>query len=227
MVVGVTISILKITVFSFTAKTILLCLTALPIGIFALIGVGGESLTAFLLNFFRFLRNRKMQYRSDAMPEQEKSRRSLWQSEGEWPEEYGEEEKLIQSFVQRERPILGICRGMHALNIYFGGNLLDRIPNHQQPQGDLIHRTLTAGRLARLIGRCPTVTSNHHQALRHLGRDLQAVQVAPDGIIEAVAHTTLPILGVQWHPERQSFGLCRTDAVDAAPIFTHFIEQAR
>ena len=122
---------------------------------------------------------------------------------------------------------MGICRGMQALNIYFGGNLLDRIPNHQQPRGDLIHRTLTAGRLARLIGRCPTVTSNHHQALRHLGRDLQAVQVAPDGIIEAVAHTTLPILGVQWHPERQSFGLCRTDAVDAAPIFTHFIEQAR
>ena len=137
------------------------------------------------------------------------------------------ERKLIQSFVQRERPILGICRGMQALNIYFGGNLLDRIPNHQQPQGDLIHRTLTAGRLARLIGRCPTVTSNHHQALRHLGRDLQAVQVAPDGIIEAVEHTALPILGVQWHPERQSFGLCRTDAVDAAPIFTHFIEQAR
>ena len=134
---------------------------------------------------------------------------------------------LIRSFADSGRPILGICRGMQALNIYFGGNLLDRIPNHQQPRGDLIHRTLTAGRLARLIGRCPTVTSNHHQALRHLGRDLQAVQVAPDGIIEAVAHTTLPILGVQWHPERQSFGLCRTDAVDAAPIFTHFIEQAR
>ena len=49
------------------------------------------------MNFFRFLRNRKMQYRSDAMPEQEKSRRSLWQSEGEWPEEYGEEEKLKKS----------------------------------------------------------------------------------------------------------------------------------
>lgn len=93
LVVGVTIPILKITVFSFTAKTILLCLTALPICIFALIGIGGESLTAFLMNFFRFLQNRKMQYRSDAMPEQKKSRRSLWQSEGEWPEEYGEEEK--------------------------------------------------------------------------------------------------------------------------------------
>lgn len=96
LVVGVTIPILKITVFSFTAKIILLCLTALPIGIFALIGIGGESLTAFLLNFFCFLQNRKMQYRSDAMPEQE-CRRSVWQSEGEWPEEYGEEEKPKKS----------------------------------------------------------------------------------------------------------------------------------
>lgn len=74
LVAGITIPILKITVFSFTAKTILLCLTALPIGIFALIGIGGESLTAFLMNFFRFLRNRKMLYRSDAMSEQEESR---------------------------------------------------------------------------------------------------------------------------------------------------------
>lgn len=54
LVVGVTIPILKITVFCFTAKIILLCLTALPICIFALIGIGGESLTAFLMNFFRF-----------------------------------------------------------------------------------------------------------------------------------------------------------------------------
>ena len=91
LVVGVTIPILKITVFSFTAKIVLLCLTALPSGIFALIGIGGESLTAFLLNFIRFLRNRRIWYGADAMPEQE-CRRSVWQSEGEWPEEYGEED---------------------------------------------------------------------------------------------------------------------------------------
>ena len=137
------------------------------------------------------------------------------------------EQKLIQSFVQSGRPILGICRGMQALNVYFGGNLLDDTPGHQQPQGDLIHRTLTVGRLARLLGRCPAVTSNHHQSLRRLGRGLQAVQAAPDGVIEAVEHATLPILGVQWHPERQSFGLRRPDAVDAAPIFTYFMEQVR
>ena len=139
----------------------------------------------------------------------------------------GEEEKLIQSFVQSGRPILGICRGMQALNVYFGGDLYSHIPGHQQPRGDLVHGTLAVGQLARLLGRRPAVTSNHHQALRHLGQGLQAVQVTPDGVIEAVAHGALPVWGVQWHPERQSFLRRRSDAVDAAPIFTFFLSKMR
>ena len=107
------------------------------------------------------------------------------------------ERKLIQSFVQSGRPILGICRGMQALNVYFGGDLYSHIPGHQQPRGDLVHGTLAVGQLARLLGRRPAVTSNHHQALRHLGQGLQAVQVTPDGVIEAVAHGALPVWGVQ------------------------------
>ena len=137
------------------------------------------------------------------------------------------EQKLIQSFVQSGRPVLGICRGMQALNVYFGGNLRDETPGHQQPEGDLIHGTLAVGQLARLLGRRPAVTSNHHQSLRRLGRGLQAVQVAPDGVIEAVEHAALPVWGVQWHPERQSFARLRPDAVDAAPLFTYFLSLAR
>ena len=137
------------------------------------------------------------------------------------------ERKLIQSFVQSGRPILGICRGMQALNVYFGGDLYNHIPGHQQPRGDLIHGTLAVGQLARLLGHRPAVTSNHHQALRHLGQGLQAVQVTPDGVIEAVAHGELPVWGVQWHPERQSFLRRRSDAVDAAPIFTFFLSKMR
>lgn len=135
------------------------------------------------------------------------------------------EQKLIQSFVQSGRPVLGICRGMQALNVFFGGDLYNHIPGHQQPQGDLIHGTLAVGQLARLLGRRPAVTSNHHQALRRLGQGLQAEQVTPEGVIEAVAHGALPVWGVQWHPERQSYGRRRRDAVDAAPIFTYFLSR--
>ena len=130
------------------------------------------------------------------------------------------ERKLIQSFVQSGRPVFGICRGMQALNVYFGGDLLDSTPGHQQPQGDMIHGTLAVGRMAALLGRRPAVTSNHHQSLRRIGRGLQVVQVAADGVAEAVE-------GVQWHPERQSFALRRQDAVDAAAVFAYFMAQVR
>lgn len=43
---------------SLTAKIIILCLTALPLGLLALIGVNGESLSSFIVNFFKFLMNR-------------------------------------------------------------------------------------------------------------------------------------------------------------------------
>lgn len=48
-----------------TTKIIICCLTVLPLSLLALIGVAGESLSAFILNFFRFLRCRRVLYRSD------------------------------------------------------------------------------------------------------------------------------------------------------------------
>ena len=68
-------------------------------------------------------------------------------------------------------------------------------------------------------------TSNHHQAVERLGTDLEAVQWARDGVIEAVVHKKLPIWGVQWHPERQSYDRVRDDAVDAAALFHYFLSQ--
>lgn len=129
------------------------------------------------------------------------------------------ETAVINAFVSRRRPILGICRGMQALNVYFGGTLHGCIPGHQQLGGDLLHATQAQGLTARLLGAAPVVTSNHHQAVNTLGRGLMACQWAEDGTIEAVVHRTLPVLGVQYHPERQSFALRRTDAADAATLF--------
>lgn len=130
-----------------------------------------------------------------------------------------QETAVINAFICRHRPILGICRGMQALNVYFGGTLHDQIPGHQRPQGDMIHLTRTEGLLEQLLGSSPQVTSNHHQAVNLLGQGLAACQWTADGVIEAIRHETLPVLGVQYHPERQSFQLQRDDAADAAPLF--------
>lgn len=138
-----------------------------------------------------------------------------------------EEHSLIRSFAETGRPILGICRGMQALNVYFGGTLYDFIPGHQVPDTYPVHPTTAAGLVAKLLGPAPVVNTNHHQAVERLGRGLVVCQHAADGVVEAICHASLPILALQWHPERQSFALRRADATDAAPIFYHFIRQAR
>ena len=124
-----------------------------------------------------------------------------------------EEERVIAAFTAAEKPILGICRGLQALNVFFGGSLYAYIPGHQSPEGDILHATRAVGELAELVGTAPLVNSNHHQAVHRLGAGLSVRQWAGDGVIEGICHTALPILAVQWHPER-----LRTGA-DGAAVF--------
>ena len=137
------------------------------------------------------------------------------------------ETAVINAFVCRRRPILGICRGMQALNVYFGGTLHDRIGGHQLPAGDMVHPTRAAGMMETLLGPSPYVTSNHHQAVKELGAGLTACQWSGDGVVEALAHESLPVLGVQYHPERQSFSLRRDDAADCGALFAWWAAQVK
>ena len=116
---------------------------------------------------------------------------------------------LAERFLAWGRPILGICRGVQLLNVALGGTLLQHIEGHGQVNGqDRLHqaRALPDSRPGRLYGPSAQVNSAHHQALDRLGAGLRAVQWAPDGVIEAVEHGTLPVWGVQWHPERHPGG---------------------
>ena len=66
LAIGIPVSHLPL---SLTARIIILCMTALPAAMVALIGIGGESITAFLMNALRFVVNRRVIWRSDSLPE--------------------------------------------------------------------------------------------------------------------------------------------------------------
>jgi len=123
-------------------------------------------------------------------------------SHGLEPRRDREELELLDWFTARRKPVLGICRGMQVINVYFGGTLAQDIPGHSQSHGqDRFHRVHTVpSPLKEVCGEI--VNSAHHQAVDCLGSGLEAVQWAPDGVVEALCHRRIPVWGVQWHPER-------------------------
>ena len=70
LIIGFPICMLDV---SLTAKIVILCLTALPIGIFAVIGIYGEALSSFVFNFFKFLKLRRVLQRTIPEPEHAKT----------------------------------------------------------------------------------------------------------------------------------------------------------
>ncbi len=68
-------------------------------------------------------------------------------------------------------------------------------------------RTHPGAAMRRLLGRSTYVDSEHHQAIRRLGRGLQATATSPDGMVESIERTDRRFaLGLQWHPERDPGG---------------------
>ena len=114
---------------------------------------------------------------------------------------------MFHRFMEQHKPILGICKGMQVINVALGGTLIQALPtanSHAWHNGDRYHpTTIVKGNiLSSLYGTYMITGSAHHQALSTPGKGLKAVQHAHDGVIEGIEHETLPILGLQWHPER-------------------------
>lgn len=102
-------------------------------------------------------------------------------------------------------PVLGICRGCQLLNVALGGTLHQDIPDHRAiSEGvDRLHPSRTVDPvLIALYGGEFIINSSHHQAVDRPGEGFRPVQWAPDGTVEAIRHESLPLFGVQWHPER-------------------------
>lgn len=125
------------------------------------------------------------------------------------------DELLLQDAFSMHKPLLAICGGMQALNVWLNGSLhqhLETAVNHTPGREILQAHTIRiapGSRLARLMPRNqegdPHVNSSHHQAVRHAGDNLTISAVsAEDGVVEAIELESAAhfVLGVQWHPER-------------------------
>ena len=115
---------------------------------------------------------------------------------------------LSEAYLTWGKPVLGICRGMQVLNVFLGGTLIqDLRPDWRalhQGEEDVYHivQCRPGSLLERLLGPSPVVNSAHHQAVDRLGSGLLPTAWSPDGVVEGLEHTNLPLVGVQFHPER-------------------------
>lgn len=128
-----------------------------------------------------------------------------------------EEHALFDAFFARNKPILGICRGMQAINVFLGGTL------HQHTDGhaNCCHSVHCTDWLAEQIGANAMVNSYHHQIVDRIADDLTAVAHAPDESVEALVHPSAALLGVQWHPERMVPSICEDVAEgNHLPLFS-------
>lgn len=112
---------------------------------------------------------------------------------------------LCRAFLEAKKPIMGIGRGMHIINVVLGGKLHQDIAAQLQkehPAGVKHQIAITGGSdLDKLMGGEAEVNSYHHQTIKTLGQGLEAAAYSEDGLIEAVWHKSLPVFGVQWNPE--------------------------
>jgi gamma-glutamyl-gamma-aminobutyrate hydrolase PuuD len=118
---------------------------------------------------------------------------------------------LLQVALERDMPVLAVCRGVQLLNIARGGDLVQHLPEqvgndaHKETPGTFSEHPVEVkegSRLASVIGSSSEVTSHHHQGLGRVGDGLVETAWARDGTLEAVEDPSQRFaLGVQWHPE--------------------------
>ena len=93
---------------------------------------------------------------------------------------------LLQEALERDLPVLAICRGMQMLNVALGGTLAQHIEGHLCP-GQAVAHGLSIAPGSRLDGILGTaVNSRHHQCVERLADGLVVVGRAPDDVVEAV-----------------------------------------
>jgi len=134
---------------------------------------------------------------------------------------------LLSAALERDMPVLAICRGSQVLNIALGGDLVQHLPDvvgdekHKHTPGVFSDHDVElkpGSRVERILGDRAPVKSHHHQGFGRLGRGLEASAWADDGTLEAIEDPGRRFaLGVLWHPE----------AGEDFALFQALVEEAR
>ena len=137
-------------------------------------------------------------------------------------DEYAVEKKLIDLFLEQGKPILGICHGLQALNVFFGGTIAEI--NYAPHQDEEKFHPITLEKdsfVYDVFGKEEAnVNSYHYWAIDKLAPNFRVVaRSSKDGVIEAVEDRTRHVYATQWHPE-QSFR--RGDPVERE-FFKNFV----
>ncbi len=121
--------------------------------------------------------------------------------------------QLVDAAIDRDLPLLAICRGHQVLNVLFGGTLVQQLPDllgsarHQPAAGSFGEVTVVTEpgtHVHRLLGERTEVLCSHHQAIDDVGESLLVSARSDDGVVEAVEVLGRSfVVGVQWHPEEQ------------------------
>ncbi len=140
---------------------------------------------------------------------------------------------VLEDAMQKDKPILGICRGIQLINALLGGTLYQDLPtqhpsdinHHQTPPYDVpvhdvfikkdspLYDCLGSDRIS--------VNSYHHQAVKDVAPCLEVMAESEDGIVEALYKPFYRFLwAVQWHPE---FSYKKDD--NSRKIFKAFVRQ--
>jgi putative glutamine amidotransferase len=128
---------------------------------------------------------------------------------------------LLRDALERDMPVLAVCRGSQVLNVALGGDLVQHLPElvghdrHLHTPGEFAdHDVRVEGttRIGAILGDRAPVKSHHHQAFGRLGRNLREAAWAEDGTVEAIEDPTRRFaVGVLWHPEEgEDFALFET-----------------
>ncbi|HBM15042.1 MAG TPA: gamma-glutamyl-gamma-aminobutyrate hydrolase [Lentisphaeria bacterium] len=125
--------------------------------------------------------------------------------------------KLLKIAHLKKIPVLGICRGLQLINVFFGGTLYqdnslkeNSYIRHSQARGfDFLEHTVTITKeswLNSFLGGTIITNSYHHQSIKDLAKGFKITAQSKDGLIEAIESTAKDFFcaGVQWHPEMNS-----------------------